>query len=298
MGKKIFSQFGTFSVAIMVPVLVFCLVMFFLTGIDEPVANVVLGFVIITFIICLLIFYKITITIDEESVSFSMGIGLVKKRYPLSEIKSCRAVRNSPLYGIGIRMLVNGWLYNVSGTYAVELEFKNRKSVVRIGTDKPEEVAAYICTKIGTTITETSGPRSGNKGYIWLMVTVVLALAFPVILVMTGGRETEVEITAEALVIKGMYGMTINYSDSIQISLSPSLPSIRVRTNGYAAGNTLKGNFKLQDGSAVKLFVRKNNPPYIRIINGTQTVWLNSEDPEKTRELFSKLIPKAIVILL
>ena len=66
------------------------------------------------------------------------------KSYKISDIKYCRTVSNSVINGIGIRMLPNGWLYNVSGLKAIELQFKNRKSVIRIGTDKPDEISQLI----------------------------------------------------------------------------------------------------------------------------------------------------------
>ena len=73
-----------------------------------------------------------------------MGIGIMRKRYKVANLKSCVPVSNSMISGIGIRMLSNGWLYNVSGFRAVELQFNNKESVVRIGTDKAEEVSAAI----------------------------------------------------------------------------------------------------------------------------------------------------------
>ena len=68
----------------------------------------------------------------------------MRKRYKLASIKSCEPVSNSMISGIGIRVLSNGWLYNVSGFQAVELQFNHKDSVVRIGTDKAEEVSAAI----------------------------------------------------------------------------------------------------------------------------------------------------------
>jgi len=43
----------------------------------------------------------------------------------------------------GIRWMWPGWLYNVSGTDAVELKMKNGKRY-RIGTDVPGELAEAI----------------------------------------------------------------------------------------------------------------------------------------------------------
>jgi hypothetical protein len=73
-----------------------------------------------------------------------MGIGLMRKKYKVADLKSFTPVSNSMISGIGIRILSNGWLYNVSGFQAVELQFTNKDSVVRIGTDKAEVVSSAI----------------------------------------------------------------------------------------------------------------------------------------------------------
>ena len=139
---KKFTQSGTFSIMVTLSCIILCIVMLFIIGFDEALPVVILCFVILLFIVCLLIFYKLTITIDDTHLTFSMGIGLISKSYPLSDIESCTPVRNSFLYGVGIHMTSSGWLYNVSGLNAVEVSFKNRKSKIRIGTDRPDEVAA------------------------------------------------------------------------------------------------------------------------------------------------------------
>ena len=135
-----FTQPGTFSVALLLPILILTVVMLILHGFDEPALAIVLIFVIITFIICLLAFYRLTIIVSDSRIGFSMGTGLIKKHYPIEEIESCRPVSNPAFYGIGIHWTPDGWLYNVSGRKAIELTFKNRKKI-RVGTDRPEEIA-------------------------------------------------------------------------------------------------------------------------------------------------------------
>jgi len=107
------------------------------------------GYLVTAFVLflCLVNFYQLTIRVDDEHVSFKMGIGL-GKRYRLEDIKSCEPVTNSLWNGIGIRILSNGWLYNVSGLNAIELRFKDKTSVVRIGTDKPEEISQLIQSRL------------------------------------------------------------------------------------------------------------------------------------------------------
>ena len=144
MSTKTFTQIGTFSILILVPTTLLFTALFvseFLNGQSNLIFE---GSMLSIFLICALTFYRIKITVTEKYVSFKMGIGLMRKKYAVAEIESCEPVSNSMASGIGIRMLSNGWLYNVSGFRAVELKFKTKKSVVRIGTDRELDVSAAI----------------------------------------------------------------------------------------------------------------------------------------------------------
>ncbi|MBN1444814.1 MAG: hypothetical protein JW957_01740 [Candidatus Omnitrophica bacterium] len=89
--------------------------------------------------VTLSLFYNLTVTMDEECLKIRFGIGLIRKRFPLKDIASCRRVRNSWYYGWGIHLTPHGWLYNVSGFDAVEVVTKAGKKY-RIGTDVPAEL--------------------------------------------------------------------------------------------------------------------------------------------------------------
>ena len=80
-------------------------------------------------IVLLLLFYKLTISITDQYVKFSMGIGIIKGKYKLSEINYCKPLSYIP-FGWGIRLRPGVILFNVSGNKAIELEInnKNRKS--------------------------------------------------------------------------------------------------------------------------------------------------------------------------
>ena len=141
MGTKKFTQFGTFTVVIFLPLFLLYTGLFKSLFSNSPDLHI---FLALTFLICLLNFYKLTIIVDNVKVSFRLGIGLIRKSYKIENISSCKPVTNSIIYGIGIRRLENGWLYNVSGLKAIELSFKDRFSTVRIGTDRPDEISDYI----------------------------------------------------------------------------------------------------------------------------------------------------------
>jgi hypothetical protein len=293
MTSKTYTQFGTFSAVLMLPILIFLVIMLILTGFNDPLPAIILIFVIVILVICLLIFYKLTIDIDDTHVAFSFGIGLVKKKYPLKDIAGCRPVKNNFLYGIGIRLTPDGWLYNVSGLYAIELTFTNKKSKVRIGTDKPEELSETINKLLNKpdsgSAYDAAFDSSNRSGYYILASIILLGLALPIVLIISGGKDTKLEYSDPSFTIKGMYGMTIDYSKIIRIDTISSLPKIKSRTNGYAFGNTLKGNFKLFDQTKVKLFIEEGIPPYIFIKTDGTDLYLNFKDTSTTIELYKKI---------
>jgi hypothetical protein len=97
--------------------------------------------------IATLLFYNLTVVVDNRSVKASFGLGVIRKSIPLEDIESCRAVRNRWWYGWGIHWTTKGCLYNVSGMMAVELRLKNGKRI-RIGTDRPGELEVFINDKL------------------------------------------------------------------------------------------------------------------------------------------------------
>ncbi|HEY0262368.1 MAG TPA: hypothetical protein VGB95_05035, partial [Chitinophagales bacterium] len=215
METKTFSQFGTTSVILVVGTFLF-VIAFLLSQhpLNElhnysilPVSAVCLG--VIFFL------YKLNITVSGEYVEHSFSIGLWKCKYKLSNIKSVKPVTNSWFSGYGIRWIpINGFLYNVSGNKAVELEFYDRKGVVRIGTDKPEEVATLINSLIA------SNPSADEIEYVqtqnWTkplgIFGVIFAIGLVAIVSYPEFIDTETQLGNEILIIDGMEGFDIPYS--------------------------------------------------------------------------------------
>jgi hypothetical protein len=93
-----------------------------------------------------LLFYQLTVTVDDEEIVVAFGVGWIKKRIALKDIDHCEIVKNPWWYGWGIRLTPGGWMYNVSGLKAVQLHLKSGRGF-RIGTDEPNELAAVIEAK-------------------------------------------------------------------------------------------------------------------------------------------------------
>ena len=101
-------------------------------------------------LICLIIiliilgtFARLTVTVDDQMIKIRFGLGIIRKTFPLKEIETYRVVKNPWYYGWGIRFTPRGWLFNVSGFSAIELQMKNGKRY-RIGTDDPDNLAEAL----------------------------------------------------------------------------------------------------------------------------------------------------------
>jgi hypothetical protein len=106
------------------------------------------GILGLVFLLVLFLFGSLTVVGEPEKLKFYFGPGIVKKHIPYNEIKTAEKVRNQWYYGWGIRWYGRGWLYNVSGLDAVELTLASGKQL-RIGTDEPDKLLAFLGTKIG-----------------------------------------------------------------------------------------------------------------------------------------------------
>jgi len=93
--------------------------------------------------VCAGLFYGLTTEISDGMLTCKFGPGLIRRSFALETIEHARPVRNKWYYGWGIRYTPHGWLFNVSGLDAVELELKGG-GTFRIGTDRPEELVAVI----------------------------------------------------------------------------------------------------------------------------------------------------------
>ena len=109
----------------------------------NPTAILLLAFMLL----CLILFATLTVEVNAQAINIQFGIGVIRKRFALQEVQNYRAVKNPWYYGWGIHAIPGGWLFNVSGWEAVELQMKNGRKY-RIGTDDAQAlmdaVAAYV----------------------------------------------------------------------------------------------------------------------------------------------------------
>lgn len=94
-------------------------------------------------LITIILFYKLTITIEDETLCASFGIGLIRKKLPVSGIAGCEPIRIRWWYGWGIHLTPDGWLYNVAGGDAVAVTLRDGRKIA-FGTDDPDGLISAI----------------------------------------------------------------------------------------------------------------------------------------------------------
>ncbi|PEN09502.1 hypothetical protein CRI93_01875 [Longimonas halophila] len=95
------------------------------------------------------LFSSLITEVTDQEFRFYFGPGFWTRTFPLDTIQSVEVVRNPIWYGWGIRYTPAGWLYNVSGRSAVEIDL-GTEGVIRVGTDEPEQLAQVLTRHVPT----------------------------------------------------------------------------------------------------------------------------------------------------
>ncbi len=96
-----------------------------------------------------------------------------------------------------------------------------------------------------------------------IICIVIIVPLFIVGLIICGNEPIQISLENDKVVLSGIYGTSIHYSDIDTIERVESLPHIEIKTNGYALGGVLKGHFRLEKYGACRLFIHGIHPPFI-----------------------------------
>lgn len=94
------------------------------------------------------LFGSLAAAVDSSRLRLRFGIGIIRKSVPIRTIRAFRIVSTHWFYGWGIRFTPRGWLWNVAGLEAVELDLDNG-SHFTIGTDDPEGLVRALARARG-----------------------------------------------------------------------------------------------------------------------------------------------------
>lgn len=119
------------------------LTLYYLIQFPTGTAKTITALISALLILCLLLFWSLTVEINPDHIHVYFGFGIIHRRIPYSKIKQVNVVRTPWYYGWGIRSAPHGWMFNVSGLGGVEIVFKNKERF-RIGSNQPNQLYAAI----------------------------------------------------------------------------------------------------------------------------------------------------------
>lgn len=92
------------------------------------------------------VFSRLTVAVTAGTVRATFGWGWPRRTIAVDDIAGFRKVRNKWYYGWGVRRLPKGWMFNVWGLDAVEIDLRSGKTV-RIGSDEPDDLVAALAAQ-------------------------------------------------------------------------------------------------------------------------------------------------------
>lgn len=255
-------------------------------------ASGVLGITLALTLSAGLLFYGLTVEVRENSIRASFGIGLISREVAVSEIHAHRRVKNPWYYGWGLRLIPGGWLWNVSGADALELTLTSGR-VWRIGSPQIEALQASLretAPQLLELKDDTAAKGGRTFGLILSSIVLVSLVGLGAAIVLMG-RPIQTEVTKSALFVRSaFYGGGVPKTDILSVELLPTLPRIQSRTNGYAAGGTLRGYFRVEGLGSGRLFVETQYPPFVLVRLRRGYLVFNHADSERTRADYRALV--------
>ncbi len=138
------SQSGYLALLVLVLLaIVGGLVTTFASSEESAAAFGIMGLTFLVVLVVVFWFSRLTVTIDGGQFRAHFGPGWPRRKVETRTMIGFRKVRNKWYYGWGIRRLPEGWMYNVWGLDAVEIELMDGTKF-RIGTNESDELLAAL----------------------------------------------------------------------------------------------------------------------------------------------------------
>jgi len=123
-------------------------------------------------------------------------------------------------------------------------------------------IIAYLYFLLASSRFSTETPTKRSKVRVIILMATLIFVAG---LLAYGFQENKLAFDPEKIEIRGIYGETIPRSKTQSIELVNNLPTITLRSNGFALGSIHKGFFRTNEGKIVKLILNSDNKPYLLI---------------------------------
>lgn len=134
-------------------------------------------------------------------------------------------------------------------------------------------------------------PKKRKKMYWISSVIAIVTIGIVGGLTIAGFTDNEITVNQKGLEISGMYGIEWPIEEIQSVELLDALPKVITKSNGFAAGNQLKGRFRLEDpyGSGL-LFVKGQTGPFLYVATDSDFLILNRDDTQDVHRLYESLL--------
>lgn len=155
----------------------------------------------------------------------------------------------------------------------------------------PQDTSIFVPKRVGMGETVNTGTLAGKLlagGTIGLMAVVIIGVSF--LLIRSELTSPSMAITSDRHIHIDypMYSYSFRTDDVRELALADTVPA-GVKTNGEATGKFARGHFRLEGAEKARLYIFRDNPPYIRLKLDDVVIYYNDKDPEKTRQLYAEL---------
>ncbi|MGN8645741.1 DUF3784 domain-containing protein [Gracilibacillus sp. HCP3S3_G5_1] len=133
-------------------------------------------------------------------------------------------------------------------------------------------------------------PHKRKKNY-WILGSVwAVTFLFLIGLSVYSLSENEIAVEEDHLIISGMYGNEVSFSDIEQVVKMNQFPEVIVRINGFAMNNRLKGKFQIAGYSeTVTLFISGDSTAYLVVKTKEDTIIFNRDTETELDRLYQQL---------
>ena len=223
--------------------------------------------------------------LGEEELTIKSGIGKGTK-VSFDQILSASGTK-SPISASALSMdRLEIKFRSKSGEYSdsVIISPKDKEGFIRLLKEKNNNIEIS---------TEKKPMAKGHKVLLYFTGVILVASG---VMVLAGMQDPSVNINDDRIVIGGMYGISISFSEMTSISLiEKSMREIyggdsSMRTNGFGGiGQANKGHFHSARFGAHRLYVQARTAPTIHIERSNGDVFISFRDGKKTEKLYREI---------
>lgn len=132
-------------------------------------------------------------------------------------------------------------------------------------------------------------PNSSRRHAVAMIATVLVVIGVGV-LIYYSSRPSQVDIAGDRVEISGMYGVTIQLASIDSVYVTDRIPRVKIRTNGYSDGTTLRGYFKVEQWGRCLFHIQDINAPMVVIVgrDGNHVVY-NSDNANTTSKVYKMI---------